>query len=306
MQKPLVSILMATYNRAHLIAETLRSVQAQSFINFECIIIDDGGADNTAAVLAPFLEDVRFSFRKRPNNYGKGLPGCRNFGLDIAKGNFIIFFDDDDIVHPRNLEHCVNELQNCDYNFCRYKRDVFIGEFSYKFDLIESYEKFIISKKDILKVINNQLPFNSCAIMWSASCFEKNRFKEQLMYAEEWELYTRILSQGFSGVSIGKTLFYGRKHPQSNTGEFYNGNPMRFASKVEASTLIISNLNNRNLLSTAIQKYFIWEAVILKSKLIYEHLLGQSSVKLVQKAKATILYTLSPLIKIYLRRKKNH
>ncbi len=99
---------MATYNRAHLITETLRSIQAQTYTNFECSIIDDGGTDNTAEIIAPFLEDTRFTFQKRPSTYGKGLPGCRNYGLDLAKGEFVIFFDDDDIIHPQNLEIGLN------------------------------------------------------------------------------------------------------------------------------------------------------------------------------------------------------
>lgn len=297
---------MATYNRAHFIVETLLSIQKQTHIHWECLIIDDGGTDNTAAIISPILdEDARFSFLKRPDSYGKGLPGCRNFGLDLASGNLIVFFDDDDIVHPRNLEHCAHELENMEFDFCRYNRDVFQGTFKYDFDELESYNRFTIGADDLLKILNNQLPFNSCAVMWRVNCFKNNRFVEKLMYAEEWELYSRIISQGYKGVSIAKTLFYGRKHEQSNTGEFYNGNPIRMASKVEAIVLVVSNLNKRSLLSAKIQKHFTWEAVRLKAPEIYKHLLKQSSPSFSQKAKAVILYRVSPLIKIYLKSKKN-
>ena len=82
--KPIVTIIMATYNRAHFIVETLQSIQNQTFENWECIIIDDGGTDNTNEVIAPILEkDTRFQFVKRTDSYQKGLPGCRNYGLDL-------------------------------------------------------------------------------------------------------------------------------------------------------------------------------------------------------------------------------
>ena len=83
---PKVTIIMATYNRAHFIVETLESIQTQSFKDWECLIIDDGATDDTNEIINPILkEDHRFQFLKRPESYKKGLPGCRNFGLDIQK-----------------------------------------------------------------------------------------------------------------------------------------------------------------------------------------------------------------------------
>ena len=257
-----VSIIMATYNRAHFIAESLESILKQTYTNWECIIIDDGGTDNTSEVLQPFLEkDNRFSFLKKSNSYKKGLPGCRNFGLDIATGDYIIFFDDDDIVHPDNLLLCVKELSKDKDDFCRYLRTVFTGNFHYKFDNRENYDSFKITNKDLDKMLDGRLPFNSCAIMWKKECFEENRFVESLMYAEEWELYSRLLSLGFSGVSIEKTLFYGRKHPNSNTGEFWRNNPVRLASKREAIYLVAQNLVKRNKLSENLKAHLLSKAI---------------------------------------------
>lgn len=253
-----VSIIMATYNRAHYIEETLKSILNQTYKYWECLIIDDGGTDNTLDVVTPILEsDTRFQFFKRSNDYQKGLPGSRNFGLDKAKGDYIIFFDDDDIVHPQNLELCVNALKQSEFMFCRYIRTVFTGDFDYDFDLQKEYSKFRITISNLEAIIKNNLPFNSCAIMWKKECFEGNRFVESLMYAEEWELYTRIISQGFEGISINKVLFFGRKHAQSNTGEYYKKDEVRVQSKIQALILIIRNLKDKDLLSESIKKYFI-------------------------------------------------
>ena len=225
---PKVTIIMATYNREKFIVETLKSIQNQTFQNWECLIIDDGGTDNTIDVISNILEtDSRFKFLKRSDTYQKGLPGCRNYGLDLAQGDYIIFFDDDDIVHPMNLELCVKELENSNYSFCRYIRTVFTGDFEYNFDLSNEFSSFLIDYKDTEDLLTHKLPFNSCAIMWHKNCFNDNRFIEHLMYAEEWELYSRILSSGIKGISINKNLFFGRKHPNSNTGEFFSNNPIR-------------------------------------------------------------------------------
>ena len=110
--QPKVTIIMATYNRAHFIVETLRSIQNQIFESWECLIIDDGGTDNTLEIITSILnKDSRFKFLKRPDNYKKGLPGCRNYGIDLAQGDYIIFFDDDDIVHPENLKINLEVIQ---------------------------------------------------------------------------------------------------------------------------------------------------------------------------------------------------
>ena len=299
-----VTILLATYNRAHLIEETLNSIQNQTYQNFECLIIDDGSIDNTIDIIQPFLEDSHFTYRRRTSSYKKGLSGCRNLGLDLATGSFIIFFDDDDIIHPQNLECCLDELQSNSYDFCRYQRKVFNGVFTYDFDEHSNYTSFEIKGRRLPDLITNKLPFNSCAVMWRKDCFDENRFIESLQYAEEWELYSRILAAGKKGISINKTLYYARKHPNSNTGEFYSGNKNRMHSKIEASKLIISNLNQKNLLSPELIHFFCWESFRYKNHELFQHLIQQSSLNSLQKIDLKLRYHFSPFIKYWILLKK--
>jgi glycosyltransferase involved in cell wall biosynthesis len=251
--------------------ETLLSIRNQTFDSWECLIIDDGGNDNTFEVITQLLNsDSRFTYHLRPGCYQKGLSGSRNYGLDLAKGEFIIFFDDDDIVHPQNLELCVLELGNNDVKFCRYFRDVFFGKFDYEFSYSKEYSSFFIDANDIEKILKNELPFNSCAVMWKKECFINNRFVEHLMYAEEWELYSRLISSGITGISIDKCLFYGRKHPNSNTGEFYSDNPIRRASKKDAILLVIHNLKEKNLITDPLLHYFFQMSLDYKEYKLFE------------------------------------
>jgi glycosyltransferase involved in cell wall biosynthesis len=255
---PQVTIIMATYNRASFIIETLESIRNQVFTDWECLIIDDGGTDNTAEVIAPVLgQDKRFQFLKRPDVYLKGLPGCRNYGLDVAKGEYIIFFDDDDIVHPQNLELSVLELSRNQVSFCRYIREVFYDTFDYKFDYSKDYSSFFIDKNDVFSLLNQDLPFNSCAVLWKKECFLENRYTEYLSHAEEWELYSRILSTGITGISIEKSLFFARKHTNSMTGQYFRLDPKRTLSNIDAILLVIKNLKEKNLINYSIIRYFV-------------------------------------------------
>lgn len=302
----LVSIIMATYNRAGFIAETLRSIQMQTYENFECLIIDDGGTDNTLDVITPILnKDSRFKFLKRPDNYKKGLPGCRNYGIDLAQGDYIIFFDDDDIVHPQNLELCVKELEQEEFAFCRYERAVFFKDFDYNFDYSRIYSSFEITMNDVEKLLNHELPFNSCAVMWKRGCFEQNRFVEHLMYAEEWELYSRILSSGAKGISINKCLFYGRKHPNSNTGEFFQNDPFRRASQADAVVLVVQNLKEKQLLTNSLIQYLITVSIGFKEYNLFNQILRVLALELLEELKWRFFYISYPLrLPIYKMKKK--
>jgi glycosyltransferase involved in cell wall biosynthesis len=310
MSLPKVSIIMATYNRSQFILESLCSIQNQTYDNWECLIIDDGGTDNTVEVLTPILEkDNRFQYFKRTDDYQKGLPGSRNYGLDIAQGDYIIFFDDDDIAHPQNLELCVQELADPAISFCRYIRAVFTGKFDYSiFDYTKEYTSFYIDVTDVNTMLTNELQFNSCAVMWKKICFVENKFEESLMYAEEWELYSRIISSGFNGKSLNKTLFYGRKHPNSNTGEFYKNDNIRTQSNADAIVLALVNLKKKNLFSNEIIRHFIQIALSYKKCNLFNRIINALELPFWEELKWKLIYLQLPLwlflYRIYKKLKK--
>ncbi|MFG6687634.1 glycosyltransferase family 2 protein [Mariniflexile sp. HNIBRBA6329] len=303
---PIVSIIMATFNRSQYILESIQSIQNQTFKDWECLVVDDGSTDNTADVLAPIVaKDKRFKYVSRPSNYQKGLPGSRNFGLDIANGDFVIFFDDDDIVHPQNLELCVKELsKDPNMSFCRYVSKVFKGQFDYHFEYSKDYSFFYLDVKDLERILKNELQINSCSAMWRKECFQNNRFQEYLMYAEEWELYTRLISIGYKGISIEKCLFYGRKHPDSNTGEFYNHDPIRRASYADAIQLVVANLKEKDLVSDEMVRYFIQISLKHKEYALFERILDTLELEAFEKLKWKLFYRQLPLRLFFYKIKK--
>ena len=294
---PTISIIMATYNRAHFIVETLQSIQAQTHTNWECLIIDDGSTDKTAEILKSILkEDSRFQYHKRTPNYKKGLPGSRNYGLDLAKGNYIIFFDDDDIVHPLCLEISLSVFNMInDISFCNYKKEAFFETFNY--NLIDNSKEFHleIANNDLLEnVITQKIPFASCTVLWKKDCFEEHTFNEDLMYAEEWECYQRILSNNPKGVIIDKVLYYNRKHANSNTGEFWKGDAVRVASQKKAITLVVSNLHKKQLLTPYLFKYLVNYAISFRDFKLVKNILNITNAKLNVKILFKLKYQLFP------------
>ncbi|MEC7784130.1 MAG: glycosyltransferase family 2 protein [Bacteroidota bacterium] len=109
---PLVSIIIPTYNRAHLIGETLDSVLAQTYTHWECIVVDDGSTDGTDEVLATYVEkDSRFQYHHRPKDRPKGANVCRNYGFELSKGKYIQWLDSDDLIGQEKIDEQVTILE---------------------------------------------------------------------------------------------------------------------------------------------------------------------------------------------------
>lgn len=113
-----ISIIIPNFNRANLIGETLDSIIAQTHTNWECIIVDDGSTDNSVEVIKNHVEkDSRFKLYTRPNTNPKGANACRNIGVTKAKGEYIIFFDSDDIMLKNHLEIKYKTITDGNYDF---------------------------------------------------------------------------------------------------------------------------------------------------------------------------------------------
>src|SRR5262249_12044662 len=109
-RRPLVSIILPTYNRARFLPEALASIKAQRLRDFELIIVDDGSTDNTRHVvhslLAGLPQSARYAYQDNQGAYG-----ARNTGLDLAAGEYLAFYDSDDYWLPHHLEDCVAALE---------------------------------------------------------------------------------------------------------------------------------------------------------------------------------------------------
>ena len=103
MENILVSIVIPTFNSEKFIAETILSIQSQTFTNWEVIVVDDGSSDKTVSILSKIAQlDKRIHFFQVEKNSGAGI--ARNLGLSKANGRYIAFLDSDDLWKPTKLE----------------------------------------------------------------------------------------------------------------------------------------------------------------------------------------------------------
>lgn len=111
----LVSIIMPSYNTAAYISQSIESVLAQSYMDWELLIVDDCSTDNTDEVVNPFLSDKRIKYFKNEKNSGAAV--SRNRALREATGKWIAFLDSDDLWMSEKLEKQVRFMEMNGYHF---------------------------------------------------------------------------------------------------------------------------------------------------------------------------------------------
>jgi len=114
----LISILIPNYNKEAYLRGTLDSILAQTYSNWECIIVDDHSTDNSWEIIEEYAKtDSRFKIYKRPNHLAKGGNVCRNCAFTNSIGDFVVFFDSDDLLFSNALEERVEAISRSDFDF---------------------------------------------------------------------------------------------------------------------------------------------------------------------------------------------
>ncbi len=182
---PKVSVIIPTYNRAEMIAETIESVLQQTFADFQLIIVDDGSTDNTKEVIGS-LNDSRLEYIYQQNS---GVSSARNLGLKKARGQFICFLDSDDLWPRDFLQSMMTNLQaSPEYGASYCMRTLLLADGTIQ----PSYQKeFFCSGQVTAKL------FEKTFIQTSAICFRKEIleglfFDESLTNGEDVDFWLRV------------------------------------------------------------------------------------------------------------------
>ena len=214
-----ISVIIPCYNQARFLTEALGSVKAQTFQDWECIIVNDGSPDNTADVAREWVKkDSRFRYVEKPNG---GLSSARNAGIESARGRLLQFLDADDALHPRKLELQVAEAARatgmvvvcCDFYY------------SSEQDL-----KVRLAGQRLAIKLHAADPLSDLAIRWETQlsipchCFlfdarlfleHKIRFDESLPNHEDWDCWMQIFACMPALGYVDEELAIYRVHPSS-------------------------------------------------------------------------------------------
>ncbi|MEY4278363.1 MAG: hypothetical protein RL377_367 [Bacteroidota bacterium] len=236
---PLISVLLPVYNAEQYLKQSLESILGQTYTNLEIIIINDGSSDQSKEIINSY-QDARIVYIEQPHN--KGLIACLNEGIQIAKGDYIIRMDADDIAFNNRIEKQINFLAS----------NPSIAVVGSNAIFIEDNVNAPIANWDLdLKIKTSQeirktLLWENCLIHPSIcmrSSIAKSFYydKDQKNY-EDFDLWLRIIAKNLNIAKINEPLLYYRVQPNSITQTAIRKHNFYFQKGVVKLRFVLKNL----------------------------------------------------------------
>lgn len=200
LNSPLVSVIVPYFNCEKYIAETIESVEKQTYTNVEIIVVNDGSSAESKDYLDSLLRDkVNIQCLTQIN---KGVSSARNVGAKAAKGEFLLFLDADDKIAPRYLQEAIVKILSQPNCKLVYSKAEYFGKQTGSWDLPQ-YTTFA-------NLLRNNMIY--CTALHRKSDFTKlDGFDENLSAYEDWDYWIRLLQDGGQVIHIDEVLFSYRK-----------------------------------------------------------------------------------------------
>jgi glycosyltransferase involved in cell wall biosynthesis len=200
---PNISVCIPTYNREHLLKEALDSVFAQTYKDFEVVVVDDGSTDGTREMLERNGYNVRYYWQENA-----GDAAARNKLIELAKGKYISFLDSDDLLYPDALEQMTSAMPQEAEDVVVYGPYVAIDE---KGGILHRRKKKLYSGK-ITKRLFEDILIHSCGSLFPKKILvEAGGFNTALNVCSDYELWLR-LSLKYDFIGLRKPVFKRRRH----------------------------------------------------------------------------------------------
>lgn len=184
---PTVSVIIPTYNSAHYVVEAVESVLAQTWQDFEILVIDDGSTDETEQVMRRYETPVRYI--RQPNG---GVAVARNRGIAESKGKYVAFLDADDTWLPHKLERQIETLQrHPQYRAC-YSALSIVDADLHPLGINRSQRQG--SALEDLLTRGNVIATPS-SVLCERSLFDVGGFDPKLSQCADWDMWVRLAAQ---------------------------------------------------------------------------------------------------------------
>ena len=208
----MVSIIIPVFNRMSLIAETLESVINQAYEDWECIIVDDSSTDETVRVLNFYKNrDSRIAYFMRPSSLLKGANSCRNFGLKKSSGDYIIWFDSDDLMTSDHVEKKVKAIECSRADFVIAQTANFEGK-----QLLQPYryekKAYGIKAADFVLL---KIHWYTYDVMLKREIAKQITWNEKMKSWQDYNYFCKMLLVTEKGIYLDEVLTHRRLHSKS-------------------------------------------------------------------------------------------
>ena len=211
-KNPIVSVIIPTYNRAHLIGRAIRSVLEQTYRDFELIVVDDASTDNTEEVVKSF-NDGRLRYIRLGENTGtSSVP--RNTGIKAAGGEYVALLDSDDEWFPEKLEKQINKFKSV-------SSDVGVISCGSVCIIEQTGEKLFdfipVRRGDVFKYMVEETVLGDTTPLVRKECFDKvGGYDTEFSSAQSWDMWIRV-SQYYKFDFVPEILHKANIHGSQNT-----------------------------------------------------------------------------------------
>ncbi|MEG0408884.1 MAG: glycosyltransferase family 2 protein [Bacilli bacterium] len=221
MENNLISVIVPIYNVDNFLRQCLNSIVNQTYKNLEIILVDDGSTDTSLKICLEYqLRDKRILVFSKRNG---GQSAARNIGLDIAKGDYIIFVDSDDWCELDCIQYLFDKCVNDELNYASVTGYDFYEESGRKV-LINKSKDVIFSNREAVEDILQFRRFTSDAPqfkLYKKELFKGLRFIEGMIF-EDTQIMVHILDRVNKGGFYNIPKFTYRIHPNSTTKSLYS------------------------------------------------------------------------------------
>lgn len=216
--KPVVSVIIATYNGALTIVRTIEHVLQQTYENYEIIVVDDGSTDDTKTVLAPYITRGDIAYYYQSN---KGCGAARNVGVTQSRGELLAFLDADDYWHQNKLAEQVAVFEQFPDTVVCYTESYSVDPYSPVIWQTKRDVRYAQRSGNLVPYLAFANPVTLSSVLVARSTFEKvGGFTEkyhQMMLAD-YDLWLRLAPRGpFRAITTPLT-FYQIRHPDPDQG----------------------------------------------------------------------------------------
>lgn len=211
----LVSIIIPCYNQGQFLDETLQSVFCQHYTHWECLLIDDGSTDETETIATHWeSKDKRFRYLKRENS---GVSATRNYGLQLAKGDYIQFLDADDVLAEDKIKLSLALIKEQNVEVVCTNYMMFDKNTNQTLQPFSQLEKFKFTFYNIARYWNDGFTIPIHCWLFNASLLKGLEFPVGLTAQEDWVMWLKVFRKNPTVSYIEKPLALYRLNADGRT-----------------------------------------------------------------------------------------
>ena len=238
---PEISVIIPVYNTEQFLGDCLNSVLAQTFSDFEVIVVDDGSTDKSGAVIEEFAKkDSRIVTLRQEN---KGLSEARNAGLNIVRGNWITFVDSDDRLAADFLQKLLDAAKQHNTTIVCSDKQLFWKDSEINIEKATATQAIVLSPEKALEraLYQKEAPdYSAWGKLYDAKIWEDRRFTPGI-YFEDMDCIPQTLLEAEQIAFVPEPLYLNRRHGTSILATTYNRKKAELLDIAEKICTLVEN-----------------------------------------------------------------